>query len=30
MSNEYLFLLKGTEYWPTQNHCDNISQQLMK
>ena len=30
MSNEHLFLLKGTEYWPTPNWRDVISQRSMK
>ena len=30
MSKEHLFLLKGTEYWPTPNWRDVISQWSMK
>lgn len=30
MSNEHIFLLKGTEHWPTPNWCDITLQPPMK
>ena len=30
MSNEHLFLLKATEYWPTPNWRDVISQRSIE